>query len=289
MSGFALMDMFRDKVAVITGAASGIGRALAEALARRGAKLVLLDIDGSRLDEASKSIQSAGAIAENAELDVTNAAEFERIIAAVHERHGRIDYFFNNAGIGGAVSEAHNLTLEDWQRVLSVDMHGVVHGVLAVYPRMVRQGFGHIINTASAAGLVPQPMLVMYGAAKHAVVGLSQNLRIEAERYGVRVSAVCPGLIQTAIFERGTTFKQYSWAQLAPLLPTPLPAEACARAILSGVERNRPIIVVTKEAWVMWLIHRISVRCALWLAGLVTRRAMSSLEQEARDSVKNPS
>jgi NAD(P)-dependent dehydrogenase (short-subunit alcohol dehydrogenase family) len=219
---------------------------------------------------------------ESVELDVADAAQFERAIAGVEERHGRIDYLFNNAGIGGAVAEAHTLTLEDWRRLLSINLHGVVHGVVATYPRMVRQGFGHIVNTASVAGLVPQPMMVMYGASKHAVVGLSLNLRIEAGQHGVKVSAVCPGMIQTAIFERGAEYRVLSYDEIKPILPPAMSPEDCARAILRGVARNRPIIIITKLAIAFWLVHRVSVRLSTWLCVLALKRVRRMLKIDAK-------
>jgi len=113
--------------------------------------------------------------------------------------YGRLDYQFNNAGIaiGG---DARDLTLDQWRRVLDVDLYGVLYGTLAAYPIMVNQGFGHIVNTSSAAGLLPTPLNAPYCTAKHAVVGLSLSLRAEGADLGVKVSAVCPGYVRTPIF-----------------------------------------------------------------------------------------
>jgi short-subunit dehydrogenase len=184
---------------------------------------------------------------------------------------------FNNAGIGGTFAEAHELSLQEWAPVLATNLHGVVHGVVAAYPRMVKQGFGHIVNTASAAGLAPNPFLTVYGTTKHAVVGLSTNLRLEAKGYGVKVSAVCPGFVQTAIFERGTTYRRGSWATMRKLLPKPIDPNTCARAILRGVAKNRPLIVITWSARLLWLFYRLSTRFTLFVLELATAHARAIL------------
>ncbi len=191
---------FHDKVAVITGGASGICKAIGTALAHRGADVVLADIDDVAAKAAADDIAGTptGRVSGTG-LDVRDAGAFAELVERVVAERGRIDLMFNNAGIGmgGEVAE---LTLEHWDRVIDIDLRGVVHGVAAAYPVMIRQGRGHIVNTASLAGLIPHPMLVPYATAKHAVVGLSLSLRGEATLYGVRVSVLCPGIIDTPIW-----------------------------------------------------------------------------------------
>ena len=133
-------------------------------------------------------------------LDVADALGFEQAVSAVHADRGRLDLLFNNAGIGvgGPVEE---LSLAHWERTLDVNLRGVIHGVRAAYPLMLAQRSGHIVNTGSLAGLLPFPMGTPYAASKHAVVGLSLSLRVEARAYGVRVSVVCPGVIDTPILD----------------------------------------------------------------------------------------
>jgi NAD(P)-dependent dehydrogenase (short-subunit alcohol dehydrogenase family) len=116
--------------------------------------------------------------------------------------YGRLDYMFNNAGIGMG-GEVRDMDLEHWRRVLEVNLWGVTCGTSAAYEEMVRQGFGHIVNTASLAGLIPLPMVAAYCATKHAVVGLSASLRAEAAALGIKVSVVCPGFVETGIFRSG--------------------------------------------------------------------------------------
>ena len=133
-------------------------------------------------------------------VDVRDASQVQALVEGAHRELGRIDYLFNNAGVN-VCAELRDTTLEDWNLLIDVNLRGVVHGVHAAYPIMREQGFGHIINMASAAGLIPAAAEGAYGATKHAVVGLSSTLRIEAASFGVKVSVVCPGLVDTPILD----------------------------------------------------------------------------------------
>jgi NAD(P)-dependent dehydrogenase (short-subunit alcohol dehydrogenase family) len=247
------MNPFADKVAIVTGGASGIGRALGAELVGRGARVVLADVDGGGAEQAARAMSAAGA----ATLDVTDAAAVERVVNETAERHGRIDYMFNNAGIA-TLGNARHMTLDDWNRLIEVNIRGVVHGVAAAYPRMIRQGFGHIVNTASVAGLVPTPGGAGYALTKHAVVGLSVSLREEAAALGVKVSVVCPGFIDTPLKDTARLLGAEKEVVLASLPVKLYPAEACARDALRGVERNRAVIVVTAPAKIGWLFYRLA-------------------------------
>jgi NAD(P)-dependent dehydrogenase (short-subunit alcohol dehydrogenase family) len=196
------MGQTETRSAIVTGGASGIGRALAEELAGRGVGVVIADRQVDLAKEVAAAIQSRGGAAEVAELDVRDHERFLAIVNETFERTGRLDYLFNNAGIGVS-AEMKDYEPADWDDVFDVNLRGVAYGVTAAYPLMVRQGFGHIVNTASMAGLVAAGMTGSYTATKHAVVGLSRALRVEAKPYGVRVSVVCPGVIRTPILEGG--------------------------------------------------------------------------------------
>ena len=169
---------YRDAVAIITGGASGIGRALAGELAGRGCEIVIADLQIDLAEEVAGRIRAAGGKAAAFKVDVTDFAAVAEVVKKTVDRAGRLDYMFNNAGIGIG-GEVCDFTLEDWNRVIDVNIRGVINGVQAVYPLMINQGFGHIVNTASMAGLVPIPVLAAYTASKHAVVGLSKALRID--------------------------------------------------------------------------------------------------------------
>jgi NADP-dependent 3-hydroxy acid dehydrogenase YdfG len=234
---------------------------------------VACDINPERIEATQKEIEAAGGKAAGVTLDVTDADAVAAVVRDTHERHGRIDYIFNNAGIavGG---EVRDVELEDWQKVLKVNLDGVVHGVVAAYPIMVDQGFGHIINTASIEGLAPFPSTVSYVASKHAVVGLSTSLRVEGADLGVKVSAVCPGYIKTRIFEDskfvGMDVQEEidnvpAWLGITP--------DECAKRILRGVERNKAIIPITGMAWVLWVLMRVSPNAVIALMRRQLRHA----------------
>jgi len=274
------MKKFKDSVAIVTGAASGIGRALAQALARRGAFVIMADIQTELLEDAVLSITQAGHKAEAVTLDVTDFQAVKGLVENTASRHGRLDYIFNNAGIvvGG---EVRDVSIDDWRDVLDVNLFGVVNGVAAAYPLMVEQGHGHIINTASIAGLIPFPVQVSYVASKYGVVGLSNALRVEGADLGVNVSVVCPGLIRTPIFYTCKLIKIDREKMLKSLperfIITP---EECASVILRGVERNRAVIVVTGVAKVFSWLHRINPGWILRMMGRKIRKARKEMRIE---------
>jgi NAD(P)-dependent dehydrogenase (short-subunit alcohol dehydrogenase family) len=259
-----MRDRFAGKIAIVTGGASGIGRALGNELVRRGARVVLADINGDSAGAAAAAIAPNGA-ASAATVDVTDAAAVERLVSSTVAAHGQLDYLFNNAGIA-IMGEARNMTHTDWMQLIDVNLRGVVNGVVAAYPVMIAQGFGHIINTASLAGLVPTPGAAGYATTKHAVVGLSTALRGEAAGFGVKVSVVCPGVIDTPI-KYATRLINPNADRERLLKSVPFySVEACARDILRGVARNRPIIVVTGGAMIAWWLYRLAPRLFTRLA-----------------------
>jgi NAD(P)-dependent dehydrogenase (short-subunit alcohol dehydrogenase family) len=270
-------------VVVISGGASGIGAALARALAGGGATVVLADRD---LDGAAR-LAAELPRAEAAALDVRDASAFDALLAGVMERHGRLDYLFNNAGTGVG-GEVRSYDLDDWRYLVEVNLMGIIHGVQAAYRRMIEQGFGHIVNTASMAGWMASPFGTVYCATKHAVVGLSRSLRIEARDYGVRVGVLCPGVIRTAILVDAGRYgrakidlpaeKQLAmWERLRPM-----DADRFAAQALVHVARNRSIIVVPAWWRLVWWLNRLSPSLADWLGAFGYRSAKADLERAAR-------
>ncbi|MEV6524893.1 SDR family oxidoreductase [Longispora sp. NPDC051575] len=255
-------------ICLITGGASGIGLALATELLARGARVIIADNSPATLVVGEKLGCSA------VELDVTDAAAVEYTFTDLWKRHGRIDVVFNNAGIAsGGVAE--ELTLDHWNRTIDVNLRGVVHGVHAAYPLMLRQGHGHLVNTASLAGLTPAPLMAPYTTTKHAVVGLSLALRAEAASRGIRVSAVCPGFVDTPLLDNvnpdlpGTSIGRDVRARI----PVPLySAEKLARDILRGVARNRALIVAPFSGRVAWWGARLAPGLATRIAGMQVTR-----------------
>lgn len=194
------MQDLKGKVAVVTGAASGIGRAMAEIFAAEGARVVLADIEEEPLAAAAKELEAAGAEALAVPTDVTQPHALEALADATESRFGATHIVCNNAGVA-PIAPMLETTLEDWRWVFEVNLFGVVHGIQAFAPRLVDQGEGHIVNTASSGGLITVPGFGAYCATKHAVVGLSEVLYQELSGTGVGVSVLCPGLIDTKIFE----------------------------------------------------------------------------------------
>ena len=270
------------RIAIVTGGASGIGRALGAALVRRGDRVVLADVDGAAAEETAERLRATGpGTATAAAVDVRDAAAVATLVGETAERHGRLDLLFNNAGLGIG-GPAEELSPAHWDRAIDVNLRGVVHGVQAAYPLMLRQGHGHIVNTASLAGLLPAPGMAPYATTKWAVVGLSLSLRGEAARRGVRVSVVCPGGIDTPILDKGMP------ADL-PRVPTAevtdtravitrmsggrlYGADALAADVLHGIDRNRAVIVTPRHARVLWRLNRMSPGLTLRLQTAIGAR-----------------
>ena len=194
------MKVLRDKVAVITGGASGIGRAVAERAASEGMKLVLADIEEAPLKMTAEALTASGAEVEAVPTDVSDGSDVEALRDRALERFGAVHLVHNNAGVGvggplWTVSEA------DWKWILGVNLWGVVHGIRAFVPLLVDQGEGHIVNTASVAGLTSPGFLGPYNATKHAVTTISETLYRDLRATGssVGVSVLCPGFVRTGI------------------------------------------------------------------------------------------
>jgi len=258
------------KVAIITGGAGGIGKALAEELAARGCYLVLADVNSDLLQSTAEALRAGGAQLDAKTVDVRDAARVQALVEGAHQELGRIDYMFNNAGVN-VCAELCDTSLEDWNLLIDVNLRGVVHGVHAAYPIMRAQGFGHIINTASAAGLIPAAAEGAYAATKHAVVGLSSTLRIEAESFGVKVSVACPGLVDSPILD-STKYVKLDSQALRKLWPgKPIPTRKAARQILRGVDRNRFYIVLTPTVQALWYLHRYAPKTSLGVGRIAVR------------------
>ncbi|OMB95392.1 short-chain dehydrogenase [Mycobacterium sp. NS-7484] len=242
------------KQAIVTGAGSGIGAALCRALTAAGAEVLCTDIDA---DAAAAT--AAGLGARSARLDVTDAAAVQDAVDSVVERAGRLDLMFNNAGIvwGG---DTELLTLDQWNAIIDVNVRGVVHGVAAAYPQMIRQGHGHIINTASMAGLAAAGQLTSYVMTKHAVVGLSLALRSEAAAHGVGVLAVCPAAVETPILDKGAVggFVGRDYFLQGQGVKTAYDADRLAADTLRAIARNKAILVKPRRAHASWVFARLA-------------------------------
>jgi NAD(P)-dependent dehydrogenase (short-subunit alcohol dehydrogenase family) len=246
---------FDKQITIVTGGASGIGRALCAELARRGATLIIGDINLSGAQDVARTITASGGSAFAARVDVRQAGDVQALVDHAVEHHGRLDLIFNNAGIGVG-GEFQDFSLEHWRTAVEVNLMGVIHGVAAAYPVMVRQGGGQIVNIASLAGLIPSPGLGPYAATKGAVVSLTHALRLEGAAFGVRANVVCPGFVDTAIYENAIGVK-FDKKDLLDRIGLPvIPATEAACAILRGTERNHAVIVFPRSARLLWLLTR---------------------------------
>ncbi|MGD9319014.1 MAG: SDR family oxidoreductase [Desulfobacteraceae bacterium] len=250
------MNDLKDKIAIVTGGASGIGRELCIELGRRGAVVVVADIMQDGAQEVASTITTAGGQAVAALLDVSREQDVRKLIDETTREHGRLDYMFNNAGV--AVSgDARDMTIEHWRRVFDVNLWGVVYGTNAAYSIMVKQGFGHIVNVSSLSGLIGYPTNIPYGTTKYGVVGLSNSLRVEAADLGVKVSVVCPGFVQTSIWENATLLNASREDVLAQIPFKMMEVSKAAKATLRGVARNRAIIIFPFHARLLWWLNRL--------------------------------
>jgi NAD(P)-dependent dehydrogenase (short-subunit alcohol dehydrogenase family) len=247
------MKDFQGKAAVVTGAASGIGRAMALDFARRGMKVVAADIEQEPLTAVAAEIEAEGAECLTVRTDVSDRQAVQELAAAAFERFGAVHVLCNNAGVasGGGLEEA---TFQDWQWVLGVNLWGVIHGILAFVPRMIeqRQG-GHIVNTGSMAGLIASKGLGVYNTSKYAVVGLSETLARDLRDHGIGVSVLCPMGVNTRIREsmrnRPETLKEEMSAYEPPdLVGNTISPEETSRLVLNAIEQEELYVLTHPES-----------------------------------------
>lgn len=258
------MRGFADAVAIVTGGGMGLGEALCEELGRWGATVVVADTDEDAASRVAERLESSGVSARAVHVDVANHADVVRLIDGTVAEYGRLDYMINNAGIaiGG---DSRDLSIEQWRRVLDVDLLGVVYGTVYAYQVMTRQGHGHIVNISSLSGLVPQPGNTAYCTSKHGIVGLSLSLRFEGADLGVRVSVACPGDMKTKIYDNMVVVNMPR-EQVATLsrrthyLMPQMGAHDAARVILRGVARNQALIVFPTAVQLIWRLYRLFPR-----------------------------
>ncbi|HVX50394.1 MAG TPA: SDR family oxidoreductase [Chitinophagaceae bacterium] len=211
--------VFENKVALVTGGSYGIGRATALAFAKRGAKVVIADIMKDAEEETLKAIKAAGGEGIFLQCEVSKPADVTELTDKIFSTYGRLDFAFNNAGIEGVSAVTHECTQENWERTLSVNLTGVWLCMKHELMHMLKAGKGAIVNCASVAGLVGFAGLPAYVASKHAIVGLTKTAALEYARLGIRVNAVCPGVIKTAMIDRITGKDKVAEQKFASMEP----------------------------------------------------------------------
>ena len=278
---------FRPQVSIVTGGASGIGLAIARRLVDRGSRVVVADLDP---DKAQRAAAGLGMLATAATVDVGDAAAVRDLVDEAVARHGRLDLMVNNAGV--AVGGLHEqLDQAQWDLALRVNLGGVINGINAAYPVMRAQRAGHLLNTASLAGLIPAPAMLPYTTTKHAVVGLSTALRAEAAAVGVHVSVLCPGFVDTPLLDSihtggpdgGQVLSMRR--QISRVQPRLMTADLVAERAIRGLERDTAIIAVGGAAQIMWRLNRYAppvVRGLVRLQASGARRMLPKADRPSR-------
>jgi NAD(P)-dependent dehydrogenase (short-subunit alcohol dehydrogenase family) len=269
---------FDGKTAIVTGAAGGIGREIARQLAARGARVLVTDLDQAAVDAVAAEIHGA---AEGMAVDVSDRDQIQAAVDRVVGEHGRLDYIFNNAGVA-IFGEVDVVTLDDWDKIIDVNLRGVAYGTTIAYKQMVAQGDGHIVNTASVAGLVPVPLQAHYCATKHAVVGMSKTLAVEARERGVAVTAFCPAFVESGMIENNTLRGSMAGSDARKLVPVrPLATDVAVSRLLAGVERGRAFVVTPFYGRVGWWLERLSIPLANRLHAFTLRETRRRAKRAA--------
>ncbi len=253
------------KTALVTGAASGIGRETALALARAGASLVICDVHEENLATVAKEVRELGRSVIARRVDVSDRAAMKAFADEVHHSIGAVDILVNNAGValsGGFM----DTSLEDWDWILGINVYGVIYGCHYFLPPMIERGRGgQVVIVSSAAGYTASDMLAAYSTTKFSVLGLAENLRLELKQHRIGVSAICPGIVDTAITrntrQRGPTAGSAFTEKLSEFYrKRGFGPDKVAKAIVRAIERDQGVVPVTPEAWAFYLVKRASPR-----------------------------
>ena len=268
------MRVLKDRVAVVTGAANGIGRAIALELGRAGMHVALADVDEAGLQRVAGELTALGRRALCVPTDVRELAAVERLLERTLSELGSCHLAVNNAGVFHANSLL-DAPAEQWQRVIAINLWGVINGSRVFGAHFVAQREGHIVNTGSAAGLFPAPGMSSYSTSKFAVVGFSQQLRWELAPSGVGVTVLCPGVVKTGIGKAaGAGLEHVDVDALVSRSPSP---EGLARKVVRAVQRDRGLVRYGFDSYVASFLRLLPLWLIEPLAKLATRNALASI------------
>ncbi len=252
------MRNLKDKVVLITGAASGIGQASAIRFARSGADVVVSDVNEVGLEHTVKAIEATGRRGMGIIADVSDAEQVKDMIDQTIDKFGQVDVMMNNAGVGMG-GEMRDMELKDWEWIVNINLWGPIYGVHYVLPHMIERGQGHIVNVASASGLVASPGLTAYTTTKYGIVGLSEVLRNEIAKYGIGVSVICPGFVRTNIFG---SMRYKGWKEEEQIRDIPwfagISPDTCAKHVVKVVKKNRFMCLLTPEMKLLYSMKKYS-------------------------------
>lgn len=234
---------YKDKICIVTGANSGIGYALSEELLKRGATVYMAGRDPAKIATAAGQLSAHGDRVRQIVVDVTKREQVQKAIEGTAAEAGRLDMLFNNAGVGGT-TQYEKATLEDWRNIIDTNVWSVIYGTHAAVPIMLRQGSGHVVNTASISGLVPVPFQALYSLTKFGVVGLSECLRYEYAEKGLAFSVICPAFIASAIYNKTMDGKAHGELRIPD---DAYPADKASSYVLDRVAEQKGIIIVPEE------------------------------------------
>lgn len=268
------MNRLGGKKAVITGAASGLGRSLSVALAEEGWKIGVVDINDAGSDETLEMVERAGGSGEAFHADVTLPEEVEAIASYFFDRWGGVDLFINNAGVA-SVGFVGDIPLEDWRWVFDVNFWGMVYGCHEFIPRMKAQGGGHIVNVASSAGLLSSPEMAPYNTTKAAVVSLSETLRAEVAPHNIGITAACPMFFNTPLIETARYTDEWEWDFFnCTFRYARMTCDEVARRIIAAVKKDKLYVVPQLSGKILWLNKRMTPGTFYGLLRFLNRRGL---------------
>jgi len=251
------MDIRGSKV-FITGAASGIGRATAFAMAKLGARLFLTDINQKGLEETYQTIsKNNGEVCKYKAIDISIYKDVKAFADEIHKGFGPIDILINVAGIA-LFAQIEDMSHEHWKKVIGVNLWGPVHGIECFVPEMIRAGRGHVVSVSSTAGIIGLPWHTVYAATKHALVGMSEVLRYDLKKHNIDISVICPGAVATGMVDSVEIFgaKDAIEKTKARFLKVALPPERVAELIISAIQKKRFLVITSPDIKILFFLKR---------------------------------